>query len=287
MASGHLWVALGASGSPPTSSAILCQEPPSLGNLYPWGDVTPTLALLYYCHTLMSSPSSGPTVSPQHSSRSWDLRSPGSGQPTWLPLSSLHIGKIILIKCLKPAPPSPPAPLPLTLLPCANKSVLHINKAPEMYSLKHHPGITQTRFFHARRVGGGWVTFHSVTPCQREGSLLQSPSPKHSDPMGSHRLAARLCWLPAALKFPLHPKEKREEKGFHHRSRVWTYKNFALTLPGSLIGSPFSEQDGAGALTQPICWGAPWGSIPKPPSPQWISPEAPAPVPVVSSATSR
>lgn len=192
----------------------------------------------------MSSPSSGPTVSPQHSSRSWDLRSPGSGQPTWLPLSSLHIGKIILIKCLKPAPPSPPALLPLTLLPCANKSVLHINKAPEMYSLKQHPGITQTRFFHARRVGGGWVTFHSVTLCQREGSLLQSPSPKHSDPMGSHRLAARLCWLPAALKFPLHPKEKREEKGFHHRSRVWTYKNFALTLPGSLIGSPFSEQDG-------------------------------------------
>lgn len=122
--------------------------------------------------------------------------------------------------------------------------MLRINKALEIYSLKQLPGITQTPFFHARRAGGGWVNFHSVTPCRREGSLLQSPSPKHPDPMGSHRLAARPRWLPAALKFPLHPKEKREEKGFHHRSRVWTYKNFVLTLPGSLIGSPFSEQDG-------------------------------------------
>lgn len=208
MASGHLWVTLGASGSPPTSSAILCQEPPSLGNLYPWGDVTPTLALLYYCHTLMSSPSSGPTVSPQHSSRSWDLRSPGSGQPTWLPLSSLHVGKIILIKCLKPAPPSPPAPLPLTLLPCANKSVLHINKAPEMYSLKHHPGITQTRFFHARRVGGGWVTFHSVTPCQREGSLLQSPIPKTLGPDGLPPARCTPVLASCSFKVPSTPKGK-------------------------------------------------------------------------------
>lgn len=52
VASGHLWVALGASVSPPTSSALLCQEPPCLGNLYPWRELTPTLTLLYHCHML-------------------------------------------------------------------------------------------------------------------------------------------------------------------------------------------------------------------------------------------
>lgn len=52
----------------------------------------------------------------------------------------------------------------------------------------------------------------------------------------SHLLPVRCRSLPATLKFPRRTKQKREEKGFHHRSREPTYKNFALTLPASLTG---------------------------------------------------